>query len=118
MAPDSPDNNKSWGEVIITKGGYPLEALWPDAIKGDEEYGAALKAVQEGKRKFPADLHLKVLIAECAVTNAEKLTFQNRIWVPLGLDLRMKVLQEIHNSMIYVYPGREVMFATVARQFY
>ena len=64
------------------------------------------------------DLHLKVSIAECAVTGTGKLTFRDRIWVPSGSDLWMKVLQEIHDSTIHVHPGREAMFAIVARQFY
>jgi hypothetical protein len=57
---DIPDSRR---EKPNTKDGHSLKALWPDAIEGDEEYGAALKAVQEGERKFPADLHLKVSIA-------------------------------------------------------
>ena len=118
MALDAPDDNRSQGEVITTEGGHPLKALWLDTIKGDKEYSAALKAVQERERKFPADLHLKVSIAECMVTSVGKLTFWNRIWVPSGLNLRMKVLQEIHDSMIHVHPAREVMFTIIARQFY
>jgi hypothetical protein len=61
--------------------------------------------VQEGERKFPADLHLKVSIAEYVVTGTGKLTFWDRIWVPSGSDLQMKVLEEIHDSMIYVHPS-------------
>ena len=84
----------------------------------NKEYGATLKAMQEGERKFPADLHLKISIAECAVTSTGKLTFRDRIWVPSGSDLRTKVLQEIHDSTIHVHPGREAMFAIIAWQFY
>jgi hypothetical protein len=112
---DIPDSRR---EEPTTEDGHPLEALWPDAIEGDKEYGATLKAVQEGERKFPADLHLKVSITECAVTGIGKLTFRDRIWVPSGSDLRTKVLEEIHDSTIYVHPGREAMFTIIARQFY
>jgi hypothetical protein len=95
-----------------------LLELWPKAIKEDKEYRKALEAVREAKARFPTELRLKVSISECSVSDSGKLTFRQRVWVPLGKQLRARVLQEIHDSTTHVHPGREAMFAIVARQFY
>ena len=44
--------------------------------------------------------------------------YQDRIQVPLGLDIRTRVLQEIHDSTVHVHPGQEAMYAIVTRQFF
>ena len=97
---------------------HPLLAAWPDAVRKDVEYGQALESVREGKSKFPPSCQLKVSIGECGISPSGKLTFRGRLWVPSGGYLRTKILQEIHDSSTHVHPGREVMFAIVARQFY
>lgn len=97
---------------------HHLMKLWPKAVKDDPEYLQALDAVRKEKRKFPADLRLKVSIAECNTSPTGKLMYRDRVWVPKTRNLRTQVLQEIHDSAVHVHPGREVMYAIVARQFY
>lgn len=77
-----------------------------------------LTAVREGRRKIPANLHLKVSIAECEQDSCGRLTYRNQIWVPSGNELRTRLLQVVHDSPIHAHPGREALFATVARRFF
>jgi hypothetical protein len=74
--------------------------------------------MQEGKRRFPPELRLKLSIGECGISSSGRVTFRDRVWVPSGLNLRTRILQEIHDSTTHVHPGRETMFAIVARQFF
>ena len=97
---------------------HSLSVEWPDAIRTDSDYQTALTAVQEGRRKFPAELRLKISIGECSSDSSGRLTFRGRIWVPSGSNLRTKLLQTIHDSQIHAHPGREALFAIIARRFF
>ena len=57
-------------------------------------------------------------IAECGVSPSGKLTYRGRVWVPSAMNLRVRVLQATHDSTTHVHPGRESMYAIVARQFF
>ena len=91
---------------------------WPEAVRKDPDYARILKAVQDQDRRFPSDLRLKVSIAECGVSPSGKLTYRGRVWVPSAMNLRVRVLQATHDSTTHVHPGRESMYAIVARQFF
>jgi transposase InsO family protein len=97
---------------------HTLLADWPQAIQDDPEYARILEAVQAKAQRFPPDLRLKVSIAECGISPSGKLTYRDRVWVPSGLNMRTRVIQEIHDSSTHVHPGRESMYAIVARQFF
>jgi hypothetical protein len=97
---------------------HPLLAQWTEAVESDLSYQQALEAVRDKKQRFPTELRLKVSIAECSLSATGKLTFRDRVWVPLANDLRTKILQEIHDSTTHIHPGRETMYAIVARQFF
>ena len=96
----------------------PLLESWPSAVEDDVEYQEAYKAVKEKRSRFPPELRLKTSISECGISASDKLTFRDRVWVPNGLNLRTRVLQEVHDSTTHAHPGREVMYAIVARQYY
>jgi reverse transcriptase-like protein/integrase-like protein/chromodomain-containing protein len=90
-------------------------ANWDQAIEEDTEYTTILRAIQEGNRRIPPELSLKLSIAECRI-QGDRLTFRNRLWVPKGL--RVQLIQDTHDSQIHVHPGREGLYAILARQYF
>lgn len=91
---------------------------WDMAAQNDSLYGKALLAVKTRANKFPIELNLKVSISECSLSNVGRLLFRGRLWVPEGLNLRVKLIQAIHDSPLNSHPGREITYAIVARQFF
>lgn len=91
---------------------------WNQAVTGDDEYVKASKAVRAKARRFPTELRLKVSISECSMSNQGNLLFRGRRWVPEGLDLRTRLIQTTHDSVLHGHPGREVTYALVARSFF
>ena len=47
----------------------PIESLWTEWHKKDTTLQQIQQAMNEGKRKFPPDLKLKVSIGKCEVQN-------------------------------------------------
>ena len=67
-------------------------------------------------RRFPPDLYTLADIAECTVLN-NYFYFRSAFWIPCSEPLQMAILYKIHNSPIGGYPGRENIFALLARDF-
>jgi len=95
-----------------------LEELWQEALQIDESYGKIVTCLREGKRKLPADLKLKVSIAECALNEEDRLLFRGRLWVPELEELRTKMIQGTHDSRACGHPGRDLTGAILARQYF
>lgn len=94
---------------------FDLFMDWDQAVTGDTEYTSVLQAVQNNRRKVPPELSLKLSITECGVQEG-RLTFRDRLWIPK--DLRVQLIQETHDSRIHVHPGREALYAILARQYF
>ena len=94
---------------------FDLFANWDRAATGDTEYASVLQAVQKNRRKIPPELSLKLSITECGI-EGDRLTFRGRLWIPKGL--RVQLIQETHDSRVHVHPGREGLYAILARQYF
>lgn len=94
-----------------------LVRQWEEARREDETYRAVVQAVTKGARRLPTALKLKVSVAECEVIDGE-LYFRRRRWVPESKELRTRIIQETHDSLITGHPGREATAAILARQFF
>lgn len=94
---------------------FDLFTNWDQATIDDPEYSSVLEALQKNRRKLPSALALKLSIAECSIQD-NKLTFRNRLWIPKGL--RAPLIQASHDSLIHVHPGREALYAIIARQYF
>jgi hypothetical protein len=106
-------------DVPIIVGELPDElADWNEAVANDEEYQAIRKAVKDKERKMPPEYKLKVSITECTLSLQKDLLFRGRRWVPSTANLRTRIIQGIHDSVIGGHPGREATYAFVARQFF
>ena len=99
-------------------GDLPDELADWERATDDPEYVEASKAVTAKARRFPTELQLKVSISECSISPEGHLLFRGRRWVPKGLDLRTRLIQRTHDSVLHGHPGREVTYALVARQFF
>jgi hypothetical protein len=93
-------------------------ATWSQAVKDDPEYVRIRDVVKSEARRFPPELKLKVSIAECSISYEGNLLFRGRKWVPKTYNLRTRIIQATHDSMIHGHPGREITYALVARQFF
>lgn len=91
---------------------------WNEAVQGDDVYCSIRTAVTKGDRKFPTKLELKISMTECSVSPEGHLLFRSRRWVPSTANLRTRIIQTTHDSMVSGHPGREVTYAFVARQFF
>jgi hypothetical protein len=104
------------GHVV---GELPDELVeWEEAITGDDEYLTVRNAIREDRRKLPPELRLKVSIGECSISEKGHLLFRGRKWVPSSNNLRTRVIQTAHDSVVGGHPGREATYAFVARQFF
>jgi hypothetical protein len=95
-----------------------LQELWDLAKASDALYEKLCRAVQAGDRIFPTELEVKVSISECALSPEGELLFRGRRWVPDSEELRTRLIQETHDSMLGGHPGREGTIALMVRQFH
>lgn len=102
-------------QPVLNTASFDLFADWDQAATNDIEYTTVLKALQDNKRKIPPELALKLSITECGMQQ-NRLTFRERLWVPRGL--RVQLIQETHDSRVHVHPGREALYAILARQYF
>lgn len=92
--------------------------LWESAVRNDSVYQEAIQCIQQGMRKFPSQLQLKVSVSECSVDERNHLWFRKRQWVPDSEPLRTKLIQQGHDSRLTGHPGRELTYAVVSRTFF
>jgi hypothetical protein len=95
-----------------------LRTLWTDAIATDETYQKVKAAVQQGLRKLPPPVEVKISLTECSLSPSEALLFRERYWVPDKEELRTALIQRTHDSLICGHPGREGTMAIMMRQFF
>ena len=67
---------------------------------------------------MPLEYGLKVSITECSLSPRGELLFRGRKWVPSTDNLRTRIIQRTHDSVITGHPGRDVTYAFIARQFF
>ena len=79
---------------------------------------AAWKAVQDGERRFPTAIDLKLSIAECHLDNQGNLRYRNRRWVPDSEPLRTGLIHAIHSSKALGHPGRNITAQAVSREYF
>jgi hypothetical protein len=93
-------------------------STWDEDIAQDTIYQTVKKALAEGQRKFPPSLaRLRLSIAECNLDRSGNDLFRNRRWIPdSNGNLRTRLIQKIHDSHVHVHPGREALYAIVARE--
>lgn len=96
----------------------PDEQDWELARDGDDDYQGAIRTLQQGLRKFPPELKLKVSTSECTIDQAQKLRFRGRLWVPNSEPLRTKIIQTAHDSRLTGHPGREETYTVVSREYF
>lgn len=77
-----------------------LSQLWTVALKNNERYWQARKAVMENERLFPNEWGLSWQISECSVDDATRLLWRNRLWIPFYEPLRTRLVQDTHDSGI------------------
>jgi hypothetical protein len=110
---------REFTDVSTAIGELPDELTdWNEAVKADKEYCAIREAVKNSKRTLPPEYKLKISITECALSAKEDLLFRDRRWVPSTGNLRTRIIQRIHDSVVGGHPGREATYAFVARQFF
>lgn len=94
-----------------------LGELWRESADKDPTYQSAVQAMQQGLRKFPPQLSLKVSLSECTL-DGENLLYRGRKWVPDADQLRTQLISETHNSPLAGHPGRENTYKMLARDFF
>lgn len=97
---------------------FDFERLWTTATHADEHYQRLQQAVSDNLARFPRDLHTRMLISECKVDERNRLRFRDRLWVPDYEPLRTGLIQSTHDSILTGHPGKNALYAILARRFY
>jgi hypothetical protein len=111
---DRPTNNPPQEEPL----GQGIETLWNQGLSEDKDHDRIRAAVSEGLPQLPRELNLKLSIAECAIDGIGRLTYRDRLWVPGYEPLRTTIMQQTHDSVLTGHPGKNTMYAILARRFY
>ena len=96
----------------------PHASKWDQAWHADPDYQEAVHCLQQGARRFPPHLGLKVSMSECQVNANGIMTFRNRQWVPDHEPLRTELIETAHASPLVGHPGREETYAVLSREFF
>ena len=67
---------------------------------------------------MPSEYKLKVSITEYTLSLQGDLLFRGRRWVPSTDNLRTRIIQQTHDSVIRGHLRREAIYAFIARQFF
>jgi integrase-like protein len=57
-------------------------------------------------------------ISECKVDEQNRLQFRDRLWVPDYEPLRTGLIQSTHDSILTGHPGKDALYAILARRFF
>lgn len=95
-----------------------FERLWTTAIDTDEHYRRLRQAVNDDLARFPRDLRTRISISECRVDEQNRLKFRDRLWVPDYEPLRTRLMQSTHDSILTGHPGKNALYAILARRFF
>jgi hypothetical protein len=96
----------------------PLQDLWSTAESRDVIIKELKQHVRDKATRFPARLQMKVSISECELNDQDSLLFRGRRWVPNSEELRTRMIQETHDSIMTGHPGHNALYAILARQFF
>jgi hypothetical protein len=79
-----------------------------------------MAVIRRGNRVFLADLAslVKVLVTDCTVDANGYLRFRGRLWVPNHEPLRTAIIQELYNSVLTGYLGKNSTITVVSREFF
>jgi hypothetical protein len=92
--------------------------LWSLAQSQDPTLQEATSCVQQGMRKFPSRLGLKVSISECDLSPSGHLRFRGRRWVPDWEPLRTELIRTAHEDPTLGHPGREETYTVLSREYF
>ena len=104
-------------ESTDTQSENSLTNLWVVTQATDTVYQQLLTTLKDGARKFPASLGIKVSVADCSLDN-NQLLFRGRRWVPDSEELRTRLIQTSHDSVLTGHPGRDGTIAILRRQYF
>ena len=74
--------------------------------------GEVVQALREGRRKSKY-----LIIAQCSKNNG-KLRYQDRVYVPNHMPLKLHLIQEHHETPAAGHPGRAKTLELLARNYY
>ena len=113
-----------------------LNDLWTKTMQKDNTYNTVHRAVSDGSRSLPSEVKIKVQIGDCTLDHRGYLRHRGKLWVPgaqitteaehndsdadrlVNDTLRTKLIQSVHNSMVYSHPGQDATGSILARDFY
>jgi hypothetical protein len=95
-----------------------MKNLWATALNQNKSFNKIKKAIEKGKRRFPLKLKLQVTIAECSLNEGERPQFRERLWVSDYESLRIKIIQNTHDSEITDHSDYDLLISILSRRFY
>jgi hypothetical protein len=96
-----------------------LTALWSRVEAEDDTYKQMKAALSDDKvRTVPTQLGLKVSMGECKLSPSVNIRYRGRRWVPDPEELRTKIIQRVHDSIMCGHPGRDNTGEILSRQFF
>jgi hypothetical protein len=114
----APEENRDAVTNVVVGEAPDVLLGWDSAIANDVEYMRAREALEKEHRIFPKDLRLKISIAECDLSESGRVRYRGREWVPKHDNLRTRLIQHVHDSILTGHPGRQGTYAYLAREYY
>ena len=91
---------------------------WNEAKDQDPQYQEIAACLQEGKRKLPVHIQIKISLAECQLDQQGFVQFRGRRWAPNFEPLRTRLIQQAHNPPVFGHPGKEQTYQLVSREYF
>lgn len=90
----------------------PTETLWENASMTDQFQSSVLSALRKGQR-----YHRRIQLADCTEVTG-KLYYRGRQYVPKSYRLRLRLLQQAHESPSAGHPGKSKTFELISRTYW
>ena len=95
-----------------------LADLWDTSVAADLTLRTIKTCLEEGRRRFPPALGLRVSTNECSIDDDGHVLFRERKWVPDNDRLRTKLVTLAHSTPLTGHPGKHQTYRTVAQQYF
>jgi hypothetical protein len=97
-----------------------LQQFWHEVRQKNKLYQELSEAIRSKVQKLPTRINKQKIISigECFLDNNGLLRFRNRIWIPDFEPLRTSIIQMIHDFYLIGYPGKNLTYALLSKQFF
>ncbi|KAL2887659.1 hypothetical protein HOO65_050780 [Ceratocystis lukuohia] len=97
-----------------------MKSMWSKAVDNDKDLEQIRACLMAKDSQWPEDLRhrLRVGVSDCSLDDKMRVLYRGRFWVPNSEPLRTALMQDVHDSPTLIHPGKNVLYAELARMFF